>query len=611
MDPTIGAPRPAPAREWARHEMTAALGGLVTGSGMWAQDAFPGIARTAAFLDGTWTPDPGEAGPRPAGDGSWTRFIGRPDIVALRAAAPSTPPRHREILLDFLEMWAGTSFADPDRRFRVGVLQGPDRPFGVRDERGAASSVYWPSDGRHRFVETWAPSDAGSAGGAAGPVLPGEVLHVTWTRPGRYTRDRLLALVAAVRERGPLPWDPAAVTALARATGVSRAAAALLLAGAPAPYRFTAEEREVLGLRTAEAEDGLKEVRALTEADLIAVTADVLPDDPGDLWRPGGLREVASRLAAAWADRFGAWPQASETAWQAALPLDRQISAADLCRLFLDPERVPSVGIIGVNPRWLEPRYRGLPTVWDVRSRPDAELLLDALLTAVPWAYAELPAGDAVREGAPELVRYLRRTLTRTDSPGRLLRDALVHGTRRTDAGRLWLTGEACERMTARIGSGALPEGAYETDPRASAPKLVAEVTCRTGLSEDAAALYLQLLALPSPTDRNVRRWNGWTARQHREAAGELADRRLVVRDRRPRAGREVFLPGGWAPSGRPTWGLRPPPPLERWKVPLLGAELSHEGKVTHLPPLPDTLPELFGRAWRLVCDGDGPAPTP
>ncbi|WP_284117643.1 hypothetical protein [Streptomyces fragilis] len=611
MDRTISAHQPSPPRAWARHEMTAALGNLITGSGMWGEDAFLGIARTAAFLDGTWTPDPGEDAPRPAGDGSWTRFIGRPGVMALRAAAPSTRPEHREVLLDFLRMWAGTSFADPDRRFLVGVLQGPDRRFGVRDERGAATSVYWPVDGRHRFVATETRSDAGSPDRVMGPALPGEVIHVARTSPGRYTRDRLLALVTAVHERGPMPWDPAAVTDLSRATGLSRATAALLLAGAPAPFRFTAEEREALGLKTAEAEDGLRDVRARTAADLIAVTADVLPDDPGDLWRPGGLREVASRLAAAWADRFGVWPRASETAWQAALPLERQLSAADLCRLFLDPARVPSVGIIGVNPRWLEPAYRALPTVWDVRNQGDASLLLDTLLTVVPWAYAELPAGDAVREGAPELVRHLRATLTRTDSPGRLLRDGLAHGVRRADTARLWLTGGACDRMTARIGSGALPEGAYEADPRASAPELVAQVVRRTGLSEDAAALYLQLLTLPAPTDRQVRRWNGWTARQHREAVGELAGTRLVVRDRRPRAGRELFLPGAWAPSGRPTWGLRPPPPLERWKVPLLGAELSHDGKVTHLPPLPDTLPELFGRAWRLVRDGAGPEPAP
>ncbi|NYV78911.1 hypothetical protein, partial [Streptomyces sp. UH6] len=190
MNRTTSAHHPPAPREWPRHEMSAALAGLVTGSGMWQEDAFTGVARTAAFLDGTWTPEPGADGPRPAGDGSWTRFIGRTDAVALRAAAPSTRPRHREVLLDFLEMWASTPFADPDRHFRVGSLQGTDRPFGVRDERGAATSVYWPVDGRQRFLEARTADDTG-------PALPGVVIHSTRTRPGRYTRDRLLALVAA------------------------------------------------------------------------------------------------------------------------------------------------------------------------------------------------------------------------------------------------------------------------------------------------------------------------------------------------------------------------------------------------------------------------------
>ncbi|WP_151772388.1 hypothetical protein [Streptomyces abyssomicinicus] len=603
MNRTTSAHHPPAPREWPRHEMSAALAGLVTGSGMWQEDAFAGVARTAAFLDGTWTPGPGADGPRPAGDGSWTRFIGRTDAVALRAAAPSTRPRHREVLLDFLEMWAATPFADPDRHFRVGSLQGTDRPFGVRDERGAATSVYWPVDGRQRFLEARTADDPG-------PALPGSVIHSTRTRRGRYTRERLLALVAAVRERGPMPWDPAAVTGLARATGLSRAMAALLLAGAPVPFRFDAAEREVLGLGAAEADDGLQEVRGLTEADLIALLADVLPDDPADLWRPAGPRDVAARLARSWSDRHGAWPQASETAWQAALPLDRRIPAADLCRLLLDPARLPPAGGIGVNPRWLEPEHRRLPTIWDVRNWGDAELLLDTLLTAVPWAYAELPAGDAVRGGAPELVRFLRGALSRADSPGRLLREGLAQGTRHAEE-RQWLTGGACDRMMARITSGALPEGAYETDPRASAPEVVSRAAGHLGVSGDAAALYLQLLTLPSPTDRHVRRWNGWTTRQHRDAAAELAGRGLVVRDRRARAGRDVFLPGAWMPSGRPRRGLKPPPPLEGWKVPLLGALLGHDGKVTDLPPFPDTLPALFARAWRLVRDGDGPEPAP
>jgi hypothetical protein len=601
MNRTISPHHLSPAREWDRHTIVGSLDGLITGSGMWRDDAFAGIARTAAYLDGTLVPGPEEDGPRPAGDGRWTRFIGRTGAVALRAVAPTTGAAHREVLLDFLEMWAGTPFADPGRHFRVGLLKGPDQPFHVRDAHGAAVGVYWPADGLQPFLEARTGEDTG-------PALPGEVVHTAPTHRVRYTGAWLRALVAEVRGRGPVPWDPDAVTDLVRATGMSRAAAALMLVGAPSPYRFTAGEREVLGLKSAEADDGRAELSRLTEADRIALSADVLPGDPADLWRPGALREVAALLGGAWKDRYGAWPQTSETAWQAALPLERRISAADLCRLFLDPARMPPSAGIGVNPRWLEPRYRGLPTLWDVRSWADAGLLLETLLTAVPWAYAELPAGDPVREGAPELVRFLHRTLARADSPGRLLREGLSPEARR-GAQLVWLTGATCDRMMTRIESGALPEGTYESDPRASAPAVVAEAAGHLGLSRDAAALYLQLLVLPSPTDRHVRRWNGWTAGRHREAAAELVERGMVVRDKRPRAGRDVFLPGPWVTSGRPRWGLKPAPPLEGWKVPLLDA-LTGGGKVTHLPPFPDTLPELFGRALRLVSEGNGPAAT-
>ncbi|TDC61288.1 hypothetical protein [Streptomyces hainanensis] len=141
-------------------------------------------------------------------------------------------------------------------------------------------------------------------------------------------------------------------------------------------------------------------------------------------------------------------------------------------------------------------------------------------------------------------------------------------------------------------------EGAagYAQDPQRSVPHLVAEAAARHGLGEDAAAVYLQLLALPDPTDRNRVRWTGWKPARVRRANAELAATDLVVTAQRSRAGRRLFLPGGWAEHRAPLL------PVETWKEALHGPHTGTWG-VPHLP-----VAELFERAWARVLDGDAPA---
>ncbi|MCX5008898.1 hypothetical protein OHB05_40960 [Streptomyces sp. NBC_00638] len=111
-----------------------------------------------------------------------------------------------------------------------------------------------------------------------------------------------------------------------------------------------------------------------------------------------------------------------------------------------------------------------------------------------------------------------------------------------------------------------------------------------------------ELLLLPAPSDRNVRRWNAWTPARHKAAAADLVARGLVVEDRRARAGRTLFLPGPWAHAKKPL------PSTETWKAPLIGARLSADGnEVSAFELLPGTLPELFTEAWRLVRGAQGP----
>ncbi|WP_285494906.1 hypothetical protein [Actinomadura sp. NBRC 104425] len=151
-------------------------------------------------------------------------------------------------------------------------------------------------------------------------------------------------------------------------------------------------------------------------------------------------------------------------------------------------------------------------------------------------------------------------------------------------------------RMVARAADTPVPPGGYEANPLLSVPDLVDEVAEALRASRDAAALYLQLLTLARPTDRNVRTWNGWTAARHKAAEAELVERGAVVQEKRPRAGRTAFIPGDWTELKAPHL------PLETYKLDLHLAAADHRRKevdapVTRLMP-PKPLHEMFADAW-------------
>ncbi|WP_149824528.1 hypothetical protein [Streptomyces tailanensis] len=595
---TIDTAVPRTPRRWSGFDSSAALQGLVGASGCWNHDSFADIRRIGRYIEGSWRPEPGEREVRPPAAGSWTELVGRPGGLALRAAALATRPERREVLLDFLEMWARTPFADPAYRFRLGRLAGTTS-FTVRDHQGASFGLHLPAARRTLYFEAVLP------GGEAAP-RPEEPLYVVDCHRGWGTPEQLLRLVELVRERGPVAWDADAALALSEATGLSRPAAALVLAGnlGSGNYRqpfLDEHERAVFGFKVGELEAARDELSMLHDDERLALPAEVMPADPVDLWQPGGLARVAERTAAAWAEQHGARPHAPWSTWQAAVALETRMPATHLCHLFLDPANatLPPGFYLRVWPCPSE--HRHLRTAWDVMGDYDATTVADALFAGLPWAYADLPAGDPIRAGAPEVVQHLRKVLARRDSPARVPYSGVIRGnlgSRRWD----WLTDGTCDRVMARITADDLPPGRYESDPRACAPDLVADVAATLDLSEDAAALYLQLLLLPVPSDRNVRRWNAWTPARHKAAAAELVASGLVVEDRRARAGRTLFLPGPWARAKKPL------PPMESWKAPLIGAQLSADrSEVRAFELLPGTLPELFAKAWHLVREGDRP----
>ncbi|WP_329376290.1 DNA-binding protein [Streptomyces sp. NBC_01351] len=135
----------------------------------------------------------------------------------------------------------------------------------------------------------------------------------------------------------------------------------------------------------------------------------------------------------------------------------------------------------------------------------------------------------------------------------------------------------------------------WPQDPSRSVPELVAEAAGAHGLGADAAALYLMLLAMPDPTDRNTARWTGWKPARLKAARAELAATDLVVPASRSRAGRSLFLPGGWSEMSSPTL------PVEQWKLSMYGPRAG--GSLVPVEPVAD----LYRRAWQRVREGDGP----
>lgn len=155
-----------------------------------------------------------------------------------------------------------------------------------------------------------------------------------------------------------------------------------------------------------------------------------------------------------------------------------------------------------------------------------------------------------------------------------------------------------------RMSKTRVPEGQYEANPLLSNPALVKKVMKACNLSDDGAAYYLQLLCLPNPTDKNVKIWNGWTPATLKKVVAELLDSEKVIEAKRPRAGRKVFLPGGWEALKAPHL------PLETWKLPLFEMHRDEYDRAT--PVLPLIVPlqpvhSLFAAGWKRVTTGDEP----
>ncbi|WP_328660363.1 DNA-binding protein [Streptomyces sp. NBC_00334] len=472
------------------------------------------------------------------------------------------------------------------------------------------------------------------------------------------------AFRAELAERGPAPWRPEAAEEFARLTGITPTTARLVLAGLPQiddkRVSVPSATLKVVGVKSADARVAKDELRSLDTGALRAVVAALLPAEPSRLWTHG---PDTARAAAVWNERLGRRTPLPEEVLHDAVRTVEAVgwAPADALRGFVDLATEPR---LTEDRTWSFGRYY-LETA-EKTPGFDGSVLKGSVALAA-WLAHRLPSGDPLRAALPGVLTALRERLAHPGLLLALERRGIDWEAFRRAAGDPAETGDGYERHGAVVlgaertdpvpairpalldAAGHAPHlaalftgerpNAQETalrlvhdrpfaelladpgnplagerdadglwwpqDPARSVPDLVGEAAKRYGIGEDAAVLYLMLLAMPDPTDRNTARWTGWggqrggTARL-RAARAELAATDLVVEGSRSKAGRSLFLPGGWTQPPNPHL------PLERWKLPmydLLEGEAPVMGVIVPTRPVTG----LYRAAWQRVQDGDGP----
>ncbi|MGW2638497.1 hypothetical protein [Streptomyces sp. NPDC001348] len=583
----------------------------------------------------------------------WTNLLSVLRPLAYRAASAALPDSEREALLLLFEaMTEGPLLTASGNTLREIVLSEPhdkqERAGQVLRRAGRTVVILGcESVDVHRERVSWLALDHDPAGAF------GAVAHFTLDREDRHSpeisADRLATLTRLIRDKGAVPWRSQAPAALAAGTrdGLGPVQATVLLAGLP--DHPGAEVFATIGLTSRQVDFGNRMLAPLGVDGRKSLVAALMPEDPADLWVSGPDTEAAGRV---WAQRYGSLVRLGEelaaelpvgagaaeevlnpgrTPWLSRTTVLRPDKDGDL--VWADPAAVPgrhdltgAVTVLAALAYWLpygHPLRSALPAgLAALRRRlTDPGLLLDLDVawaekggsTAVELRKAYgLPAtggadahgrtrvGDALVlrpwYGDSETVLVRPAALTGPDDDVLLLLEGLVGPARGAGlrALRTVLGGE----LALAVAAGGDTDGpaGHAQDPAVSVPALVAEVASAHGLGEDAAALYLQLLALPDPTDRNCARWTGWKPARLKKARAELAATDLVVEAKRPRAGRTLFLPCGW-------YDLKSPAlPVETWKEGLYPVP-PHQRAVPLLP-----VPALFARAWDRVRTGDTPA---
>lgn len=598
-------------------------------------------------------PEVAEWNPHSLGSFRWAALIGRIEVAAVRAIAPITTDLDRTGLLCLLETWAETIFADRTAELRVGTVAAHDvvaataGGYSVRlDPRDSGTWLF--VDRRTREP---GPPPLGLIGqvvprplcwgdseqlrevlalvGEHGPVPEDpEAVELLSRRTGLTSRAARLALWGHI---GTAPQHKHKYVVQGMTSAEVSDAAADLSELHGHSGRGTVPDLYT-GLLPA---DPAELWKPQTIRDLAERLAHAWNEQYG---RQLPVPESTSRAAVS----VTAALHAPGSGGTAPTRLCRILAAPDeLAALAADVRTAPEFGT----------DHGKLVTTTDDAIYDDLIRLWQPLITTCRWAYGNLPAGDPVRAGIPRTLELLRARMrnqelliraepTDTERIERLRCAAIDSGRPDPLSGGLyddgalvawpyrdtrvnywnltyrpahlaefddrltqlapstgrpareflgWLFSEDADQLIARCAPNIIPAGGYEADPTLSAPQLVSTVSESFGIDADAAALYLQILALPAPTDRNVRSWNRWKPVRHRHAVTVLLATGLVVEDTGRRAGRTVFLPGPWTAM----------PGFEAWKRPLY-LPVHTPNLAAPIHPIPwSAMPALFERAWQ------------
>ncbi len=428
---------------------------------------------------------------------------------------------------------------------------------------------------------------------------------------------------------------------------------------------LTKEERERFGVKASDVKAAISnlENESLTKRQKVLINA-CYPEELDRLWT-ATPEEFAGHLAEAWTQEYGAQTvidddllaaltktlsdnYRSPSSRELLCDLDGSVPkyANDVAITFDDDGDI-SYAVEAIGDSWIEATIRTMAMLAHDRPIGDqwrghaaagvVSLLqkLDHQSLVIAWSETELPnkalkelaadlavvstsdtlrvydSGDIVVVNAndwsekPNVWKfYLRPSKFEDSSPARTLADSFVEQSSSIPSLLRWLYSHRSLNFIRGLMESVVVEGDYEHNPSASLPDLVSTVAVELDVSVEAAAFYLQVLTLSEPTTANVRKWNGWTAKQVTVVGSVLVEKGLLVSAKRAGSGRDLFLPGAWVEMRSPAIGI------EDWKTPMYalapqeGAKrTSYLGRVLPLDPIP----ALFTQAWERWMSGDRP----
>ncbi|MDY0813037.1 hypothetical protein [Kitasatospora purpeofusca] len=523
--------------------------------------------------------------------------------------------------------WRTVTLSRPDHR--------PTPPAGHLFRTALSTALVLHSSSNRAVLLEYAPGGAFPADGP--PAAAGCEVRAGADLTQQIDPDLLRAYLEQFAERGPLPARPATAEYLAERLALTPAEAGALLA-VRTHYRDHGSAAEKVVTRRIGA-DAVREFRTR-----------LVPAEPEQLWTHGPDVE---RAVAWWHERYGAPPVDADLLALARREIRFPTGewaptgpgpAADpvppgLRRRCRRPEALLAAALAAAGGPDFAPAPYASPyaMAWLAYRTPAGHPLRPALGAAALRVTSDLGSEPQDARAAWRLFSVDRRTATGRPAPppaglpgvevvdepaaGRwhvLVRPGLLTGAddpalealddyydrlkpsqaRPAGSGlpaltdlRILLSGDL-EALGHHLAADAARTPGWEQDPRRSAPDVVAACAAALGLPVDAAALYLMLLALPDPTDRQVRQWTGWTPAVLKAAQQQLCATGRVVTGRRPRAGRTLFLPGPWLDLKAP-------------RLPVEAAKLAHLALATERASTAHTvlvparpLPALFTTAW-------------